>query len=731
MSGMINSLAMNEIAGVPSVDEVEVRRDEIYEIIGNKLSGPSFGLEFNIPNFVCSGIFIKISGDRIFLKDATQVEIGKNVSLGMPTKVGAINILDIDMSSFKVISEEDVKATNAKVISNLEMGEKQEKHMEDTKSLGFKIDDRDNTFPVPIKFQQESISHVVPIIEPIKSETIIAELPKQAESNEFNEKLRSLSDIALQNEDILKDSKIKDSIDKALAKDTKSKLEARYESLKQSIKEPVEKLNKQLKDSLEKIAKEHNSGISSLIAKTTKAATDTRRKYKLILNKTRSAIKNRLAGKSTGIVGSLKSSQLQGLEKSLGKDETELEVELQTAKRYIGVKKRLLDWSRKSSDKTQLSEAQIETIVEAFPIESYEESLNNFTKNLSENSMSIISLVLTSLKTEIDISKRQAPNNTSKLISIVKQFMKSLLTDANTSRDIDVNEVEVTLNKSIDTYADQKNDNYLTPMKLYDIKQSLISILDSSKSLIPGVSDTLSETSSSSTSSGRSANERRQSKLAERKRLAEMESDTLTPVINRIKEDVDEFIPDIKSGELLLTTERELKSRFGRNTGDVKEKHYYLDVNGKVKKIGSNMTYKLAINADGAIPPQLAHLGAAKNPSTTSKSDLDNVPITAVYPQPESEKRPFFSSKFSTESRSPPLVLTAPSKSSLTDEGPQYVPELPPRKGVLGSLNSLSKGFFNRIGARTPSKNRPAVEGGKRRTRKFRKSKTHKKHSRR
>jgi hypothetical protein len=207
-----------------------------------------------------------------------------------------------------------------------------------------------------------------------------------------------------------------------------------------------------------------------------------------------------------------------------------------------------------------------------------------------------------------------------------------------------------------------------------------------------------------------------------------MESDTLTPVINRIKEDVDEFIPDIKSGDLLLTTERELKSRFGRKTGDMKEKHYYLDVNGKVKKIGSNMTYKLAINADGAIPPQLAHLGAAKNPSTTSKSDLDNVPITAVYPQPESEKRPFFSSQFSTESRSPPLVLTAPSKSSLTDEGAQYGPAPAPKRTLASRFSGFTKSVGRNLGLRTSSKNRPSEEvaGGRRRTRKFRKNKTHK-----
>jgi hypothetical protein len=716
-----------QVVGVTSIDPISARKEEIRDIIQSKIDQRKFfGVEFKVPNYVCSGIFNRISGDRIFLTDATEVEIGTNIPLDKPAKVAAFNISDIEMESFKVISEEDVKAKKHKVINNIEMDIKQGKYMEDTKSLGFEIVDTDDTFPVPIKFQQESISHVVPVTTPILPEAIIAELPQQSESTEFNKKLEKLRDIAENDAVVLEGSKIKDSIDKALSKDTQSNLKARYESLKQSIKAPVEKLNKQLTDSLEKIAKVHNAGISALIEKSSKAALETRRKYKIILNKTRSAIKDRLSGKSRGVLGSLKSSKLQNLEKSLGKDEAELDVEIKLAERYTSVKRRLLDWCADSADKTSITEEQIETIVEAFPIGAYEESLNNFIKNLTENSMSIISLVLTSLKTEIDISKRQAPNNTPKLISIVKQFMESLLRETNPVREIDVNDVEQSLKKSIDIYADPAPDVYITPMKLYDIKQSLISILDSSKPLIPGISDTLSESSSSSTSSGRSANERRQFNLAERKRLAEIESDTLTPVINRLKEDVNEFIPDIKLGDVLLTTARELKSRFGRKTGDIKEKHYYLDVHGTVKKIGSNMTYKLAINDDGSIPPQLTQLGSAKTPSTVSNSDLNAVPTRDVNPpQSESANSPFFGSSFTNESRAPSLVLTAPTKSkyNLTEQGP----ELPPRKGFFGSLKSFGKGVANRFGrTRKSDQDIPLVDGGRRRTRKFRKNKTHK-----
>ena len=101
------------------IDEVQARRDEILEKIGDKLAGPAFGLEFNVMNDVCSGIFKKISGDRIFLTDATQVEKGTNIPLGRPAKELGFNILKIDMDdSFKVISAEEVKAKNEKMANS-------------------------------------------------------------------------------------------------------------------------------------------------------------------------------------------------------------------------------------------------------------------------------------------------------------------------------------------------------------------------------------------------------------------------------------------------------------------------------------------------------------------------------------------------------------------------------------------------------------------------------------
>ena len=715
---------MSETQGIVSLDPINVRIEEIRAIIQSKIEERKpFGVEFKITNYVCSGIFERVKDNSIFLKDVTQVEIGTNVPLDRPAKRFSFNISDIDMESFRVISEEEVKATNAKVISKIEMENKQGKHMEHTKSLGFEIADPDDKMSVPIKFQQESISHVVPIIEPIQPESIIAELPQQSESKEFNEKLEKLRAIAKNEADLLKGSKVRDSIDKVLSKDTQSNLKLRYDSLKQSIKAPIEKLNKQLTDSLEKIAKGHNAGISALIQKSSKAALETRRKYKIILNKTQNAVKDRLAGKSTGIVGSLKGSKLQILEKSLGNDERELDLEIDKAKRYTSLKERLLNWSNESVDKSKLTEEQIETIVNAFDFDNYGIKADDFIENLKINTMSIISLVLKVLKSELDISTKYAPQNKDKLINIAREFMESLRKMNGQSGPFS-DSVEELLNRSIEIYDHPTNDVYFTPMKLYQVKDSLMSIITSAQPLISDNSDTVSERSSSSnssSSSSSSSNQRKLNKLMERKRAAEIASDTFTPVLNRIKDDISEYIPDIKLGQVLLTTERELKTRFGKKTGDTKEKHYYLDLDGKVKKIGSTMTYKLAINSDGSIPSQLAHLGEVKTPSTAS--DLD---IASVYPPSNSANSEFFASPFPSDKS---LVLKSPSQSNLTTEGAQYGQAPAPRRTLASRFSGFTKGLGRNLGLRTSSKNTPVVEGGKRRTRKHRKNKTHKRRS--
>jgi hypothetical protein len=76
------------------------------------------------------------------------------------------------------------------------------------------------------------------------------------------------------------------------------------------------------------------------------------------------------------------------------------------------------------------------------------------------------------------------------------------------------------------------------------------------------------------------------------------------------------------------------------------------------------------------------------------------------------------------------MPLSQSSKVSET-QAPAPATAPAPRKGLYGSLKSVGKGFLNRVGIRTSSKNRSTEEvaGGRRRTRKIRKSKTHKRRS--
>jgi len=674
--------------------KIQIRRDEIRRILQPEINkGLPFGVEFKTGGDLCYGLITPLlfKGDRLVLDNASQISIGTNVSLEKPKK-SEFNIMLIEMGSFKTISKEEVEGRNKKVIDKLDLEEKQGKHIEDITALGFKVSpDTDGT--LPITFQHEDVNHVVPISQTIEAASIIAEMLEQASSPKFEAKKNELEELKSRNEDILEGSKIKNSIEKVLEKDIRSDLKTRYETLKESIKQPVETLNKQYIQSLDNIAKAHNEGIKSQISKTTKDAIETRRKYKLAINKTKSTLKDRLSGKSKGILGSFKTSKLENLSKILGKDETEIESQLDKAKRYITIKGRLLEWSRKSTDKLELTEAQIESLVDTFTNKDYEESLDKFIENLNMNTMSIISLILTVLQSELQLSAKYAPQHKPILINVLKQFIESLqkINDPLRSFTIDDDSLEKLLAENIELYADFKNDSYITPMKLFDIKDSLFSIINLIQPL--DKSDSESESTIKSTSSS-SRFDRKRAKIAQINKERGIVSDTLTPIINRIKADVDEYIPNIKSGELLLTTERELKSLIGKKTGELKEKHYYLDKNGKVKKIGSDTEYKLVVNPDGLIPPYLPHLRSSKSQSS-SLSETVNTPPTLVEQQAPA-----------------PAPAPAPAQ----------------RKGFIESLSSFRKGTMNRFRLRTSSKNRPSQEGllsgGKHKTRKNHKNKT-------
>jgi hypothetical protein len=737
------------VEGIPSIDLNEIRKRIFGKVKVDGSFKRSTGVVFKDrnDNLYRGIIYFSNAFTDYNLNLNDTVKIGSNgLALNKPGTM-SIPVIDINETTLERIPTESVGPENAKVLGMTNIDNIQGDFNKDMN--GFVLfDSNDKIHPVPIRFKQKTISDFEPVITPITPEAIIDELPQQSESTEFNDKLKKLSDIAEKSKVILEGSKIKDAIEKALSKDTQSNLEARYESLKESIKAPVEKLNKQFTDSLEKIAKVHNAGISALIEKTSKAALETRRKYKNILNKTRSAIKDRLSGKSMGVLGSLKSSKLQNLEKSLGKDEAELDVEIKLAERYTIVKRKLNDWCESSSDKTIsndktkvqfLEEAQIETIVEAIPLTNVDTVCKQFIYELNYNIMSLIANLLYIVCNHLkNAAKSRIPQNVNFLYGVLSEYVK-YITQSSRYENNNPGEEEVEkLTGDVDTTIENfinftDNTGHFTSMKLHDIRNKLLDLLDTKTP----ESDNSSDKGSSSSNTRIINNgkyEGRHKRLRETQVDFDYKNNFLRPVIDDIRKRVLELIPDIKSGQILLTTHRKQPRSLFFKERDL-EKHYYLDVDGTVKKIGSNMTYKLAINDDGSIPPQLKQLGSVKSVSIVSKSDLSKVSMSDVKPsQSKSANIPFYDSTFTNESRTSSLVLTAPYQSNLTTEGAQSAPApAPAPKGksknrAVGFLTSLGKGVLNRFGARTSSKNRPSEggAGGRRRTRKFRKNKTHK-----
>jgi hypothetical protein len=719
--------SMEVVTGNVSVDPIQARRDEIMEIIGDKLRGPRFGLTFKDPNYICSGIFERISSGMMQLKEATQIEIKTNAPMGPPEKIDTFNILDIEMDSFKVISVEDVKAINAKVISDIEKNKKQKTDIEDTKSFELTLEDSDKKYPVEFTLKQKTIEEVIPTVTLFTPEKVMDNLPKQSESPEFKKNFAELSALSTNQADILKGSKLESSIKKVLEKTTSSESETRFTDLKSSILSPVSALNIRLEDSLQKIADAHNTGLKTLLQKTAKAAQETRRRYKNALNETIRKVEDRLKGKTKSVLGStIKSSKLQLIGKTLNKDVDELAVEIKLVKRYTSVKKKLLALVEGSSDKTPLRKEQIETIVEAFNIDTYESDCDKFIKNMKDNTMGIVAFILRELHKSLTLLRPNNSENTIKFKGIVVNFingllkMKKPLGDTKLiGTDIDADSLLTLLKESITEYENNYS-SYFSPMAIYDIKETLFekmmpvvtSHVDDLSSLGPLGSD---KDSNSSNTSNSSSVGRRQKEREEQDReyaLLTRQVDTFTPIINQVLKGVLKVIPITEPG-VLLTTEKQIKGLFSRGTTDV-PKHYYLDENGKVKKIGSNTTYKLSIKSDGTIPPQLAHLKP-----TRVGSDLGNT--ASLYPVKD-EGELFYGRPFKEEE---PLNLVRPEPSPLTTG--EQGPEPPPQRTFGNRALGFAKGVTRFLRMRTSSKNTPRVKGGKLRTRKHRKNKTHKK----
>jgi hypothetical protein len=258
-------------------------------------------------------------------------------------------------------------------------------------------------------------------------------------------------------------------------------------------------------------------------------------------------------------------------------------------------------------------------------------------------------------------------------------------------------------------------------MKLQDIKATILAILQSSKSTSSDGSDTISEGSTSTESSITSSStlEGKRELAINRAKASRNKLDTFTPVINELEAVISGYIPDIKSGELLLTTEREVKPFFRKRTGEMKEKHYFLDVDGKVKKIGSTITYKLAIKDDGSIPPQLSPsskfsqltrlVGTSSQSQSSMPASLDDVKTQDVYSS-EKESNPRFNfSRFNPLSSKP---VYGPEQAPLNGPDPAPTRMIPKGYNAYKGMKNL----FNRTSKPT--------QGGRRRTRKNRKNKT-------
>lgn len=606
--------------------------------------------------------------------------------------------------------------------------------------------------PVTIEFRHVDVDNVEPVFTPIQPDTLIDEMSLIKPNEELEKSKNLLMTLKSQNEELLKGSKVLSSIERVLEKNTQEDLSARYNTIKESIKGPVVRLNDQLVSELTAITRTHNKVIGDQIKKTSMSANQTVKKYRGNVKKQLDRVNSSLSGKSNSALASFgKTSKLQKLQKSASQDKSEIDNEVDIVKRFVFVKDSLLN-SRLSTDAYEISEAQIEVIAEALPMDGYQNGCDGFINNVNGNTAQIVVVILEELKEQLSLFD---PNTTqyTTFKGIVTEIINSLFEQRR-----DYNDAELlTLIKTMEA---DNNDSRPNPLRFADIKISLMEILDKAlEGMTQNIyTDTLSvgsdNTSSTTSFIKKKAQEDRQKRIASKRQ----QYDLLTPAIMEVKKTVDDFIPNIGKGDLLLTT---LKTTRGAFSGpDTKAKHYYLTQNGTVKQINSDKTYKLSITKEGQIPANLTPLTGTVSQKLTDK--LSKVPGSISESYSKAKKSIFSPSPLSTSAKSVdedfdynknPMYARSPSISSdstssisstssfnrpfipppmnVKSNDSVYGPEPPPRKTLYGNITSLGKGIGNIFGRKT-SKNIPAgVKGGRRRTRKFRKSKTHKRHSRR
>jgi hypothetical protein len=543
----------------------------------------------------------------------------------------------------------------------------------------------------------------------------------------YNEKLEQLLQLRKANMRTLQDNaKMMNSVEQILGqKSDENRTERILKIVDDSVKEPFKTITKEYDDELKKVAANHQKYLLNAISKTSLETNSATVNLKRKITETQKKVQSYLNGKTKSLYKM--TSKLKAEDNQLVEEQKRIDIELLRVPRFVSVKEKILDWIDGSEDRTPLTEDQIYTIAEAFSLKEYEKGCDNFIEEMKNDTMFIIGKILKDLGFILQSLKDYGNAKATTFQQIIIDFMNGLLRLSQKSIvEITAENLEKLLATYIEDYINRTGDkSYMTPFVIPQVKKLLTSILDNVKlqtSVAPAVSH-LSQIPP------------QELKLKQKKILADEKKkesgrimlqtslDVLTPIIKKIREDIINEIPDIGDNQLLLYTIKKGKRfmLFGKET--YQNTYYYIDKDGSVKKLKSGGTYKLSINEDGSIPPQLTPISIFKSKSDTSstksespKSDSftqDN-PIMVELP----ERADSFASTETNTSASSSPSLSSRFMSSFRH--PSTNSSAVKKPGVFGTLNLFGK-------------TAKATEGGKHRTRKFRKSKTrkNKRHSRR
>jgi hypothetical protein len=564
----------------------------------------------------------------------------------------------------------------------------------------------------------------------------------------YNEKLKELIRLRDANMRTLQDNaKMMNSVEQILAqKSDENRTQRILKIVDDSVEEPFKTITKEYDDELKKVAANHQKYLLNAISKTSLETNAATVNLKRKITETQRKVQSYLSGKTKSLYKM--SSKLKAVDNQLVEEQKRIDIELLRVPRFVSVKEKILDWIDGSEDRTPLTEDQIYTIAEAFSLDKdYKKGCDNFIEEMKNDTMYIIGKILKDLGFILQSLKDSGNAKATTFQQIIIDFMNGLLRlSQKPTVEITAENLEKILATSIEDYINRTGDeSYMTPFVIPQVKKLLTSILDNVKlqsSVAPAVSPLSLIPPQELTLKQKQRLE--QEKIQEAKGIMLQSSlDVLTPIIKKIREDIVNKIPDIGDNQLLLYTIKKGKQfmLFGKET--YQNTYYYIDEDGSVKKLKSGGTYKLSINEDGSIPPQLTPISIFKSKSDTSSTKSES-PKSDSFTQenPNARMMPRFSSQTDSFSPNSPIMAVLPQRadsfgSTETNTSASSSPSLSSRfmssfrrpskntsavkkPGVLGRLNLFGK-------------TAKSTEGGKHRTRKFRKSKTrkNKRHSRR